>query len=132
MFPILNQLPAQSIGMPDVCLTQPPGPVPPIPIPYPNMANEALGFPAVNHVLMGGAPAHNIGTIISPTLGDLPGFAGVASGTVMGPGSTSQGSAKLIIGGLPAKRVTSVGMGNGVNCTSIALSPNQIKVWTRS
>lgn len=130
MFPILNQMPVENISIPDVCITQPPGPVPPIPIVYPNSANEALGFPAVNYVLVGGAPAHNISSVVSLSTGDLPGIMGVASGTVLGPATTMGGSPKLLLGYLPAKRVSSWGMSNGINCPFVALIPNQIKVFT--
>lgn len=122
----LNQLPALTIGMPDVCLT-PVGPVV-IPVPYPNIAQEVLGFPAPYNVIVGGAPVHNMGTTLPLSLGDLPGVAGVASGTVMGPHRSLTNATTCLMGSLPTRRVGSCGPSNTMNTIGIAAVPNQFKV----
>jgi hypothetical protein len=118
----LNQFPALSTGFPDVCLTPI---IVPVPLPYPNMAFECTGFPAAYNILVGGAPVHNMSTILLPSIGDLPGIMGVASGMVMGPNLSLVNSFTCLMGALPTKRVTSFGTSNLINTESIALVPNQ-------
>jgi hypothetical protein len=116
-----------SLGFPDVCLT--PTPVGPIPVPYPNTAQQNMGTPAVMNVLFGGGLAHNLGTKIPQTTGDNAGVnGGVASGTVMGPCQHVTGAFTVLVGGMPASRMTSVSIQNSTNCPGVALAPSQTKV----
>lgn len=122
----LNSAPAVTIGFPDVCLTQI-GPVP-TPVPYPNTAMESQGLPVPPHILMSVSPVHNLATTIAPSLGDLPGYMGVASGMVMGPCRSLTHANTFLTGALPTKRVGSIGTSNLTNTLSVASTPNQCKV----
>ena len=123
-----NQLGGQDIGFPDVCLTPAP-PAPPVPVPYPNTAAGPMGTPAAYHVLFGSAPAHNLSTVVPLTNGDNAGLAtGVASGTVMGPSRHLTGAFTVLVGGMPASRVSSVSLQNSTNCPGARLAPSQTKV----
>ena len=116
-------------GFPDTCLTPAP-PAPPVPIPYPNIAQGATTVSAVYTVLVVSAPAHNSGTTIPMTSGDNAGVGtGVASGMVMGKASPSTSSTKVNIGGKPATFMSMTSSGNGTNCpTNSRIAPSQTKV----
>ena len=121
------QMGGQDMGFPDVCLT-PAGPAV-VPIPYPNMAMGPMGVPAAYTVLFGGAPAHNMSTMVPLTMGDNAGVAmGVASGTVMGPARHLTASFTVLVGGMPATKLTSMSLHNGTNCPGVRLAPAQTKV----
>jgi len=124
-----TQMPAMSLGFPDVCLTPaPPSPVP-VPIPYPNIAVSAMAIPNVPNVLYVGMPAHNLGTTTPMTNGDNPGLAmGVASGTVMGPQRNLTGAFTCLVKGMPATRLTSMSLGNSTNAPGATITPSQVKV----
>lgn len=120
-----TQMMGMDLGFPDVCLTPPV----PLPIPYPNIALGPMGVPAVYNVLFMCAPAHNLATTIVMTNGDNTGIAlGVASGTVMGPARHLTAAFTVLVGGMPATRLTSVALQNSTNCPGIRLVPSQIKV----
>jgi Domain of unknown function (DUF4150) len=120
-----TQMMGLDLGFPDVCLTPPV----PLPIPYPNLALGPMGVPAVYNVLFMCAPAHNLSTTIVMTNGDNAGIAlGVASGTVMGPARHLTAAFTVLVGGMPATRLTSVALQNSTNCPGIRLVPSQIKV----
>lgn len=120
-----TQMMGIDIGFPDVCLTPPI----PVPIPYPNIALGPMGVPAVYNVLFMCAPAHNMATIIVMTNGDNTGvMLGVASGTVMGPARHLTAAFTVLVGGMPATRLTSVALQNSTNCPGMRLVPSQIKV----
>lgn len=120
-----TQMMGLDLGFPDVCLTPPV----PLPIPYPNLALGPMGVPAVYNVLFMCAPAHNMSTTIVMTNGDNTGIAlGVASGTVMGPARHLTAAFTVLVGGMPATRLTSVALQNSTNCPGIRLVPSQIKV----
>ena len=125
------QMGGMNMGFPDVCLTPiptPAGPIP-VPIPYPNIATAMMGVPAAYNVLFGGTPAHNLGTIIPLTNGDNAGLnMGVASGVVMGPSRGLTGAFTVLVGGLPATRMTSMNLQNSTNCPGVSLVPSQLRV----
>jgi hypothetical protein len=122
-----TQMMGMDMGFPDVCLT--PSPVGPVPVPYPNVAAGPMAANPVFNVLCGGAPAHNLGTVIPMTNGDNAGVAlGVASGTVMGPSRHLTGAFTVLIGGMPATRVTSMSLQNSTNCPGARVVPSQFKV----
>jgi hypothetical protein len=120
-----TQMMGLDLGFPDVCLTPPV----PLPIPYPNLALGPMGVPAVYKVLFMCAPAHNMATTIVMTNGDNTGIAlGVASATVMGPSRHLTAAFTVLVGGMPATRLTSVALQNSTNCPGMRLVPSQIKV----
>ncbi len=121
------QMGGMDMGFPDVCLT-PVGPAP-VPIPYPNIAMGPMGVPAAYNVLFQCTPAHNMSTVVPLTNGDNAGVAmGVASGTVMGPGRHLTGAFTVLVGGMPATRMTSMALQNNTNCPGVRLVPSQTKV----
>jgi hypothetical protein len=71
-------------------------------------------------------PAHNLGTITPLTNGDNAGVAmGVASGTVMGPSRHLTAAFTVLIGGMPATRLTSMSLQNSTNAPGVRLVPSQ-------
>ena len=125
------QMGGMNMGFPDVCLTPiptPAGPVP-TPIPYPNVATGMMGVPAAYNVLFGVTPAHNLLTVIPITNGDNAGVnTGVASGVVMGPSRGLTGAFTVLVGGMPATRMTSMNLQNSTNCPGVSLVPSQLRV----
>lgn len=122
-----TQMMGMDTGFPDVCLT--PTPAGPVPIPYPNIAMGPMGVPAAYNVLFMMAPAHNLSTTIPMTNGDNPGVAmGVASGMVMGPSRPLTGAFTVLVGGIPATRLTSMNLQNSTNCPGVRVVPSQVKV----
>jgi len=120
-----TQMMGMDLGFPDVCLTPPV----PLPIPYPNIAMGPMGVPAAYKVLFMGTPAHNLATSIPLSLGDCPGVAlGVASGMVMGPQRHLTAAFTVLVGGIPATRLTSIGIQNSTNAPGMRLVPSQVKV----
>lgn len=123
-----TQMGGMDSAFPDVCLTPAP-PAPPVPIPYPNIANRPTAVPAVPTVLFGGAPAHNMSTVIPMSNGDNAGIAmGVASGLVMGPSRCTTCATTVLIGGMPATRLTSTTLQNSTNAPGACIAPSQTKV----
>ncbi len=121
-----TQMCGVDMGFPDVCLT--PTPVP-VPIPYPNIAAGPMGVPAAYTVLITGAPAHNMATMVPLTNGDNPGVAlGVASGLVMGPSRHLTASFTILMDGMPATKMTSMSLQNSTNCPGMRLVPSQPRV----
>ena len=122
-----TQMMGMDMGFPDVCLT--PTPAGPVPIPYPNISAAPMGVPAVYKVLFMCAPAHNMSTTIPLTNGDNAGVAtGVASGIVMGPSRHTTGAFTVLVGGMPATRLTSTSLQNSTNCPGVRTVPSQTKV----
>jgi len=124
-----SQMMGVDMGFPDVCLTPaPPAPVP-VPIPYPNIASGPMGVSAAYKILFMSTPAHNMCTTIPMTNGDNPGvLLGVASGTVMGPSRHLTAAFTVLLGGMPATRMTSMSLQNSTNCPGVRLVPSQTKV----
>jgi hypothetical protein len=121
-----TQLCGIDMGFPDVCLTPTPAPVP---IPYPNIAAGPMGVPAAYTVLVTGAPAHTMATMVPLSNGDNPGIAlGVASGLVMGPARHLTGSFTVLMKGMPATKLTSVALQNSTNCPGMRIVPSQPRV----
>jgi len=74
-----TQMGGVDVGAPDVLMT-PAG----VPVPGVDVSLGTMGVPAVYNVFFGGAPVHNMNTVIPMTI-DPPIGVGVASGTAMGP-----------------------------------------------
>lgn len=123
-----TQMGGLDTAFPDICLTPVPAPVP-VPMPYPNVAAGPMGVPAAYNVIVSGAPAHNMATVIPLSNGDNPGIAlGVASGVVMGPARTIVPAMTTLIAGMPASRVTSVTIQNSTNIVGMRTIPSQTTV----
>jgi hypothetical protein len=122
-----SQMMGMDMGFPDVCLT----PAPPVvvPIPYPNIAMGPMALGFYPKVLILCMPAHTMVTVVVMTNGDNAGVAmGVASGTVMGPSRHLTAAFTVLVGGMPATRMTSVALQNSTNCPGMRLVPSQPKV----
>jgi hypothetical protein len=117
----------QDMGFPDVCLT----PTPPVvtPLPYPNIAMGPTAVSACYTVLLSAMPAHNMGTQVPLTNGDNAGVGtGVASGMVMGPARHVTASFTVLMGNMPATKLTSMSIQNSTNCPGARIAPSQVKV----
>ncbi len=122
-----SQMGGLDLAFPDVCMT-PMGPTP-VPVPYPNLAIGPVGVPPIAKILWSCTPSHNMSTQMVTSMGDNPGVAtGVASGTVMGPTRHLTGAFTVLLCGLPATRMTSVGMQNNTNSIGLRIAPSQVKV----
>lgn len=122
-----SQMMGTDIGFPDVCLT--PSPAGPVPIPYPNIGMGPTAVPAQVKVFYFFTPAHNMATTTTISNGDNAGVAtGVASGMVMGPDRHLTASFTVLVGGMPATKMTSVALQNSTNCPGARLVPSQPRV----
>lgn len=122
-----TQMMGMDLAFPDVCLT--PTPAGPIPIPYPNIAMGPTAIPSQVNTLFMCTPAHNLATTTPLTNGDNAGVAmGVASGMVMGPSRHVLPCITVLVGGVPATRLTSVSIQNSTNAPGMRIVPSQVKV----
>ena len=122
-----TQMMGMDLAFPDVCIT--PTPAGPIPIPYPNIAMGPTAIPSQFNTLFMCTPAHNLATTTPLTNGDNVGVAmGVASGMVMGPSRHILPCATVLVGGVPATRLTSVSLQNSTNAPGMRILPSQVKV----
>jgi carboxyl-terminal processing protease len=110
MLPASNKGVGMNMGFPDVCLT-PAGPAV-VPIPYPNMAMNAMAAPFCPTILLTCMPALNMGSIIPMTLGMQP---GVANPLYMQMGMYTMGNPTITLGCLPGVNLTCPTTGNGMN-----------------
>lgn len=118
-----TQMMGMDLGFPDVCLT--PTPVP-VPIPYPNIALGPMAIPNVPMMMVNCMPIHNLGTVVPMSNGDNAGVnLGVASGTVMGPRRHLTGAFTVLVYGMPATRLTSMGISNSTNVPTVRIVPSQ-------
>ena len=122
-----SQMMGMDLGFPDVCLT--PTPAGPVPIPYPNISLGPTSVPSQVRVMYCCTPGHNMATVAPLSNGDNPGVAtGVASGVVMGPRRHVTASFTILIGGMPATKMTSVAIQNSTNAPGCRIVPSQPKV----
>jgi hypothetical protein len=121
----------QCLAMPDVCKTPSP-PLPPIPIPYPNMGMCNQATNASVKVMIVNKEVITLKSKIPKSQGDEAGVAGgLVSGMNMGPASFKMGSSKVKIEGQPVVRLTSMTAHNGSNANAPAgtqVAPSQTKV----
>jgi carboxyl-terminal processing protease len=110
MLPASNKGVGMNIGFPDVCLT-PAGPVP-VPIPYPNIAMNAMAVPFCPTILLSAMPALNMGSVIPMTLGMQP---GVANPLYMQMGMYTMGNPTILVQCLPGINLTCPTSGNAMN-----------------
>ncbi|MBX3269846.1 MAG: DUF4150 domain-containing protein [Sandaracinaceae bacterium] len=122
-----TQMMGMDMGFPDVCLT--PTPAGPVPIPYPNIAMGPTAIPAYPKIFFSFCPSHNLATTIPLTNGDNAGVAtGVASGMVMGPSRSVTGAFTVLLGAMPAQRLTSINIQNSTNAPGVRIVPSQVRV----
>lgn len=120
-----TQMGGTNVGSPDTCLTPPYS----TPTTYANTSQTASGVPAAYTILLAAAPAHNLGTTVPTSNGDEAGtYTGVTSGTIMGPTRKTTAANTILMGGMPATRMTSATMQNSTNSVGVALSPSQTKI----
>ncbi len=117
--------------VPDVCQT--PAAPSPIPTPYPNIASTDMADPdgLVPEVLVMDMPALNLMSKVLLSEGDTAGtIGGVVSAKVMGEMAFIDGSAVVMVGGMPAVRVTSQTEHNGMPANTIGMAsvPSQTMV----
>ncbi len=119
-----TQMGGMDLGFPDICK------IPPfIPFPFPDIGLGPLGVPAAYNILFMATPAHNLLTTIVITFGDTPGIVlGLISQTVMFTSRPITGSFTVLVGGLPATRMTSINIQNLFNSPGMRIVPSQIKV----
>ncbi len=119
------QLSGLDLALGDVCVTPPL----PAPIPYINLSLGAMAIPNAPHILIGGAPAHNIATRTPISFGDEAGcLGGVASGTIMGSSFNTTGALTVLFAGFPATRLTSLTIQNTSNAIGMRVTPSQLTV----
>lgn len=124
-----TQMGGMNFAFPDVCLTPAPPSPTPIPLPYPNTSLGPTGVPAVYNVLFMATPTHNLMTQYPMSFGDTPGaLMGVVSHTVMAMTRTVTGAFRVLVGGMPCQRLTSVNIQNTINIPGMRITPSQVKV----
>jgi carboxyl-terminal processing protease len=115
-----NRGAGQNQGSPDVCKSPQP------PVPYMNVALNALAVNFCANILLSMLPAFNIATKIPVTQGDDPGVGGPGPKRV---GEFVTGSPKVFFNMLPAIRVTSQTTGNAKNVGGTAAVPSATNVF---
>ncbi len=109
-------MPAQNNGLggnfcfPDILPTVPP--IPPVPIPYPNLAMSSMAVPFSPNIYVGFMPALNMSAVIPMTSGDEPGIAG---GRIKLPAMYTMGNPIIFINSMPAVNLLCPTTGNAMN-----------------
>ncbi len=121
-----------ALGFPDTCLT--PG-TPPVPVPYPNVAESIMAPASAMTVLGDCMPTLNELSSICISEGDEPGtLLGVVSHVITGATVWLVGSESVLAEGLPVQRLTSIGGCNSLeelsNGPSSCIAPSQVTVLT--
>ena len=121
------------MAFPDVCNTPAP-PLPnPVPIPYPNLAMPMMGDPPTVVVMVVGAPALNVASLIPMTEGDEPGLEmGLVTGEIMGEAEFVSSSLTVSFEGCPAVRLGDATTQNSDNAVGAVLMPSQCIVMVMS
>jgi carboxyl-terminal processing protease len=110
MLPASNRGAGMNLGFPDVCNTVV-GPAT-VPIPYPNVAMNAMAAPFSPIVKLSMMPALNVGSSIPMTSGDE---LGTAHPTVKGAGRYTMGNPIVFVDGLPGVNLGCPTTGNNMN-----------------
>jgi hypothetical protein len=119
-----TQMMGLDLGFPDVCKLPTL-----VPVPFPNIGLSPMGVGAAYNILNVCAPAHNLLTTVPITMGDNAGIlGGVVSQTDMGPSRRVTGSFTILLDGIPATRLTSMGPQNTINCPGMTIVPSQLTV----
>jgi Domain of unknown function (DUF4150) len=132
MMPAATKAGGMCFAMPDVCLTPAP-PAPPIPVPYPNIAQMAAANGAVDKVLIELKETVAEGAKIPSSSGDEAGTnGGVSSGVNMGPAEPKVFSSKVFVKGKKVVMLTATVAHNGSSANMPAgahVAPSQGKVF---
>jgi hypothetical protein len=132
MMPASSKAGGVYFAMPDVCLTPAP-PAPPVPIPYPNIAQVAASNGASTKVLIENKETVVIGSKVPNSSGDEAGVSGgVTSGVNMNQVEPKLGSSKVYAEGKQVVFLTSMAAANGVSANMPAgaqIAPSQMKVF---
>lgn len=124
MLPASNRGAGMNLGFPDVCNTVV-GPAT-VPIPYPNVAMNAMAAPFSPIVKLSMMPALNVGASIPMTSGDE---AGTAHPTVKGAGRYTMGNPIVFVDGLPGVNLGCPTTANNMNAPlGAALVPSATNV----
>ena len=119
-----TQMMGLDFGLPDVCKLPTL-----VPVPFPNLAMPEMAVGAAYNILNVCAPAHTVATTVPITMGDDAGLlGGVISQTDMGPSRRITGSFTILLDGMPATRLTSMGPQNTINCAGVSILPSQLTV----
>lgn len=110
MMPASNNGAGQNIGFPDVCLT--PAAPAPIPLPYPNIAMNAMAVPFSPNIFVGFMPSLNMASKIPMTNGDE---AGVAHPLFKMMGQYTMGNPTILVNCVPAANMLVPTTGNMFN-----------------
>jgi hypothetical protein len=119
-------------GVPDVCLVLDP-PAPPIPTPFPNLAQVPMSLATSPKVLIQMMPAVVQSSQVPMSQGDEAGVGGgVMSGMNMGPVTYKTASSKVKAAGQPVVMLTSMTAHNGISpnlpAGGAVIAPSQMKV----
>jgi len=121
-------------AMPDVCLTPAP-PAPPIPVPYPNIAQVAATEGAADKVLIENKETVVEGSKVPNSSGDEAGTnGGVTSGVNMNQAQPKNGSSKVYAQGKKIIALTAMVAHNGSSANMPAgthVAPSQVKVFVK-
>lgn len=110
MLPASNKGVGMNMGFPDPCLTMV-GPVP-TPVPYPNMAMNALAAVFSPNIFLTMMPALNMSSLIPMTMGDEAGALNVIFKMM---GGYSMGNPKILVNCLPGINLGCTTFGNLMN-----------------
>lgn len=131
MFPATTMAGGMCMGMPDVCKVPAP-PAPPIPMPFPNIAQCSMAIPDVTKVLIACMPPVVETTKIPLSSGDEAGVAGgVVSGVFIQQVAFRTSSSKVMFQGKKAVMLTAMSAHNGSNANmpaGVHMAPSQTSV----
>ena len=102
-----------------------------VPVPYPATGMPSSAMPITKKVFIVNAPALNLLSKVTPTMGDQPGASGgggAVSNTVMGPIEYVTSSPKVFLEGAPAVRLNDSVTMNNRNTVGVNGLPSQTKV----
>jgi hypothetical protein len=115
-------------AFPNVCKTPFP-PAPPVPIPYPSIAQLQMAQPVSAKVMVCGVPALFKSSKIELTNGDTPGVGGgLVSGSFMQKCEFKAGSFMVSFEGKPAVRMSDAATSNKANAIGLVMVPSQMMV----
>ncbi|MBW2459190.1 MAG: DUF4150 domain-containing protein [Deltaproteobacteria bacterium] len=125
MLPASNTGAGMNMGFPDVCNT--PSPTGTVPIPYPNLANNAQASPFSNCVRICSMNALNMSSKIPATMGDE---AGVAHSSFMKQAAYTMGNPCVFIESQPGINLACPTSGNNMNAPLAAVTvPSAVTVF---
>jgi len=131
MMPATSNAGGVYFAMPDVCLTPAP-PAPPVPVPYPNIAQVASSLGFSTKVVIENRPAIGEGAKVPMSSGDEAGVnGGVTSGVNMNQVAPKSFSSKVLFQGKKAVMLTAITGHNGSSANmpmGAQIAPSQVKV----